>query len=344
MRARHRASWAILLAASVAAPGCGADRTTGSVAGCGDGAPIDGRIVRVVTTVAPITNIVSVIAAGTAVEVTGIVPEGVNSHTYEPTPSAAAAVERADVVILNGLGLEAPTFELAIANRSSGGIICELGDEVLPPDEFIFDFSFPEAAGLPNPHLWTNPPMVKDYAAVIRDLLDAVSPADAERIAVNFENFTAQIDELDAATRTATASVPADRRTLLTYHDAYAYFAREYGWTVLGAVQPSSFSEPTPRDVAALVEQIAASDVAAIFGSEVFPSPVLRQLAEETGVEYVDDLRDDDLPGEPGDPDHSWLELMRFNLVTIVAALGGDTTALDALDTSAIDPDDANYP
>ena len=342
MRARFVLCWVAVAAGAVGA--CGDDAATGPVAGCADVEPAGGTSAVVVTTVAPITNIVWEVAADTAIEVVGVVPEGVNSHTYEPSPSAAAATERADLVIMNGLGLEAPTYELAISNRRDGVAICELGNAVLPESEYIYDFSFPEAAGLPNPHLWTNPPMVREYADVVLDALTALVPDAADALAANHAEFVAQVDELDAATRAATATIPVERRILLTYHDAYAYFADEYDWTVLGAVQPSSFSEPTPREVAALVEQIESSEVEAIFGSEVFPSPVLEQLAAETGVEYVDDLRDDDLPGDPGDPDHSWLALMRVNLVTMIDALGGDSSALRALDVGDASGDTATYP
>jgi hypothetical protein len=109
------------------------------------------------------------------------------------------------------------------------------------------------------------------------------SPGDADAIAPTSPRSRVQVDELDAALRTATATIPKDDRLLLTYHDAYAYFAEEYGWTVLGAVQPSSFDEPTPREVADLVDQVEL-EVPAIFGSEVFPSPVLEQIAAETGA------------------------------------------------------------
>ena len=337
-----------VLASALALGACGSSSDDARVAdtSCRPGErsePGSLRALRVATTVAPITNIVSVIAAGSGIQVEGIVPEGVNSHLYEPSPAAAATIESADVVFLNGLDLEAPTKQLALANIGDGGVVCELGNEVLPEDEYLYDFSFPESAGSPNPHLWTNPPMARAYAAVVRDVLTAVAPDHADTFAENDEAFAARVDALDAAIRTAGASLPADERLLLTYHDAYAYFAEEYDWTVVGAIQPSSFNEPTPREVASLIEQVREAGVAAIFGSEVFPSPVLRQIADETGVEYVDDLRDDDLPGDPGDEGHSWLGLMQVNMVTIVEALGGDATALAELDVRPDDDDTATY-
>ncbi len=140
----------------------------------------------------------------------------------------------------------------------------------------------------------------------------------------NTEAFAERIDELDALVRDVTATVPPENRKLLTYHDSFPYFAREYGWDVIGAIQPADFAEPTAQDVAALIDQIRAEHVPAIFGSEVFPSPVLEQIADETGAQYIDDLRDDDLPGDNGDPDHSYFGLMVFDFRTFMGALGGD--------------------
>lgn len=322
--------------------GCGRDQEAGTL-GCGEGDVVDDRPLRVAATVAPITNIVAAVTAGTDTVVVGIVPEGTNSHTYEPSPGVAATIEDADLVFMNGLTLEEPTKELALANLRSGGELCELGTTILPESEYVFDFSFPEEAGNPNPHLWTNPPMVAEYAELIRDTLAARDPGDADTYTANTTAFLASVDELDAALRTASATIPVERRLLLTYHDAYAYFAAEYGWTVLGAVQPSSFEEPTPREVAELVDQIDQLQVPAIFGSEVFPSPVLEQIAAETGAAYVDDLRDDDLPGAPGEPDHSWFALMQFNFVTMIEALGGDADAVAALRPPSFE-DTATYP
>ncbi len=98
---------------------------------------------------------------GDRVSVTGIVPEGVNSHTFEPAPSDAAVMEDADIVFINGLHLEEPTRELAEANVGDGVPIVQLADRTISEDEYIFDFSFPRSEGFPNPHLWTNPPYAK---------------------------------------------------------------------------------------------------------------------------------------------------------------------------------------
>jgi ABC-type Zn uptake system ZnuABC Zn-binding protein ZnuA len=324
----------VLALAAVACAGGGTDE---------GGAPAAEHRLSVVTTVAPITSIVSSVA-GDSATVTGLVPEGTNSHTFEPPPSAAKLLSQADVVFVNGLRLEEPTAGLARELAKKGSEIVELGDRTVTPAEHIYDFSFPKDGGKPNPHLWTNPPMATEFARVVADTLQRRDPAHAAAYEANFERFAAKVDELDRAMVAATATLPAERRKLLTYHDAYAYFARHYGWTVIGALQPSNFEEPTPRDVGALIDQVRREGVPAIFGSEVFPSPVLEQIGRETGVRYVDVLRDDDLPGKPGDAEHSWLGLMRFDFVTMVEALGGDASALRALDVSSPVPDRATYP
>lgn len=311
---------------------------------CLAGAPVEDGPLRIVTTVAPITSLVASIVGDSGADIQGVVPEGTNSHTFEPPPSAAATLEQANVIFINGLVLEEPTKELAEANTSDETVICELGTAILPESDYAYDFSFPEDGGKPNPHLWTNPPMAKQYAEIVRDVVVQMDPANAETYEANFEELATVIDALDVAMEEATATLPEEDRKLLTYHDAYAYFSRHYGWTVVGAIQPQSFEEPSPKDIADLITQVEEENVKAVFGSEVFPSPVLEQIGAETGVRYVDVLRDDDLTGEPGDPEHSWAGLMQFNFITMIEALGGDASALKALDLTLSIPDLAFYP
>ncbi|MBW3580405.1 MAG: metal ABC transporter substrate-binding protein [Actinobacteria bacterium] len=318
---------------------CGSDRA-------GDGASTrrrdDGRL-EIATTVAPITSIVANIA-GDRADITGIVPEGTNSHTFEPRPSVAELLSSVDVVYLNGLSLEEPTRELAEANVGEGTGIVELGSLAIPQQDLVYDVSFPEEEGRPNPHLWTDPRLALRYAEIVAEDLAARDPGNAGYYTANLEAFRGVVAELDAAMREAFATIPAEDRKLLTYHDAYAYFAEDYDWDVIGAIQVSDFDDPTPKEVADLITQIEAEGVPAIFGSEVFPSPVLEQIGREVGVRYVDVLRDDDLPGEPGTPEHSWLGLVRFDFVTMTEALGGDATALEELRVRNVAPDAARYP
>lgn len=304
--------------------------------------PASGRL-QISATVAPITSIVANIA-GDRADVYGIVPEGTNSHTYEPKPSIAKRFSTADIVFTNGMSLEDPTKELAQKNIPKTAQIIELGSIVLKPEQYIYDFSFPRDGGKPNPHLWTNPPMAMCYAAIVGSVLARADPANAAYYRANADAFATRVDALDATFRKASETVDPANRKLLTYHDAYAYFAANYGWTVVGAIQVSDFEEPTPREVTQLIKQVKTENVPAIFGSEVFPSPVLAQIGKEAGVNYVDSLRDDDLPGEPGDADHSYLGLMKVDFITMVTSLKGDPTGLESFNTADVAPDRADYP
>jgi ABC-type Zn uptake system ZnuABC Zn-binding protein ZnuA len=300
---------------------------------------------KVVTTVSPITSIVENIG-GTRISLEGIIPEGVNSHTYEPAPSVARLIAGADLIVLNGLFLEEPTLELAQANKKPGAVILLLGEKTISREEWAFDFSFPQSEGRPNPHLWPDPLHALRYAEVVHQELASLDPDNSEYYTANLNKFRQRIERLDAGLRAAIQTIPAANRKLLTYHDSWAYFARRYGMEVVGAVQPSDFSEPSAREVAQLINQIKEFKLPAVFGSEVFPSQVLEQIARESGATFVDKLRDDDLPGEPGDPGHSYIGLMLQNMEIMVPALGGNVEALKDIDPGPVfeGNSDAMYP
>jgi ABC-type Zn uptake system ZnuABC Zn-binding protein ZnuA len=296
--------------------------------------PNSGKL-TVVSTVSPITNIIYNIG-GDRINLSGIVPEGVNSHTFEPAPSDAKKLALADLIFVNGLKLEEPTVKLAEANLKDSAEIIALGEQTIPPDQYVYDFSFPKENGSPNPHLWPNPMYALRYAEIARDALVHRDPANADYYKKNYDAFKGRIEALDTAIKATIESIPESNRKLLTYHDSFAYFAPRYGMTVIGAIQPSDFSEPSARDVAQLIEQIRQEKVPAIFGSEVFPSPVLEQIAKETGAKYVSDLRDDDLPGIPGETRHSYLGLMVEDLKIMATALGGDPALITNFDVSNV--------
>ena len=292
---------------------------------------IDGNSkLNVVTTVAPISSIVRNVG-GTRIDLYGIVPDGTNSHTFEPAPSDARVLSQADLIFVNGLALELPTMALAEANLRGGAEIVALGDQTISEDEWVFDFSFPEEDGRPNPHLWTNPPYAKRYAEIVAETLSRRDPDNAAYYMENLARYSGALDELDAAIAEAVTTVPEQNRKLLTYHDSWAYFAPRYGFVVIGAAQPSDFSEPSPREVAQLIDQIRAEGVPAVFGSEVFASSVLKQIAQEAGAIYVDQLRDDAPPGAPNAPEHTYLGMMIRNMELMLPALGGDAGAVTSL-------------
>jgi ABC-type Zn uptake system ZnuABC Zn-binding protein ZnuA len=225
---------------------------------------------------------------------------------------------------------------MAKANSKPTCVILSLGDKAVSEQEWVFDFSFPESDGHPNPHLWTSPILALKYAELIKDALGALDPTNAKYYEENFSNFESRINDLDSRIKTSINTIPVENRKLLTYHDSFPFFGPRYGLQIIGAVQPSDFKEPSAREVANLIDQVKESKVPAIFGSEVFPSPIMKQIAKEGGAEFVDQLRDDDLPGVHGDPKHTYLGLMASNIEIMVPALGGDASAMEGFDSSMV--------
>ncbi len=307
-----------------------------SVSGaCANSEEADGEKLKVVTTVSPITSIVENIG-GDRIELEGVVPEGVNSHVFEPQPSLAKLLADADLIIANGLFLEQPTLELAEANKKAETPILLLGDRAVTREEWQFDFSFPESQGHPNPHLWPDPLLGLKFAELTQEQMASLDPDNADYYQQNLDAFRQRINAVDEAIRQSVATIPPENRRLVTYHDSWAYFARSYGLEVIGAVQPSDFAEPSAREVAELIDQVKELELPAIFGSEEFPSDVLETIAREANTTFVDQLTDDDLPGAPGDPEHSYLGLMRWNMRIMIPALGGNAEALDKVDVGPV--------
>ncbi len=290
---------------------------------------------KVVTTVAPHADLVREIA-GDRVDLVQMIPDGTDSHTFEPRPSDAAFLQAADLIILNGLHLETPTQRMADANKKADTPYLLLGDGTISPPDYLFDYSFPASKGDPNPHLWLNVAYAKNYAQLITNQLVSMDPANATYYQANFATLAGRMDQLDQSIFQAVQSLPENNRKLLTYHDSWAYFSRRYGMTVIGAIQPSDFGEPSPREVAALIDQIRANQLPAIFGSEVYPSKVMEVIGRETGANYVSSLRDDDMPGEPGTPKHTYLGMMLEDMHTMFGALGGRTELFDGIDPSPV--------
>ena len=295
----------------------------------------------VVTTVAPLTNIVSNIA-GDRLEVKGIIPEGTDSHTFEPRPSDADLLSKANLIIANGLHLESPTEKLAIASKPKETKIFELGNKTITQDQWLFDFSFPKEKGDPNPHLWVNPKYAEAYAKLAAEQLSTLDPAGKDYYATNLKNYLQRLEALDKATREIVASIPAKNRKLLTYHDSWAYWAREYGFQVIGAIQPSDFKEPSAKDVAKLIDQVRKVGVPAIFGSEVYPSKVEEQIAREANVKTAN-TADDELPGkgsanaiENTNPEHTYIGMMANNMRIIGSSLGGNSDLVKNLNTANV--------
>lgn len=304
-------------------------------AGILNGAAARDPKLKVVATIAPIVDLVRQIA-GARIDLVQLVPDGTDSHTFEPRPSDARALREADLIIFNGLNLEVPSQRMAESNRQPSSQVLLLGESTIQRSDWLFDFSFPASRGDPNPHLWLNVAFAKRYAELMRDKLIELDPENGDYFQANADVLIGRLDRLDAAIFQAVQSLPENNRRLLTYHDSWSYFARRYGMTVIGAVQPSDFSEPSPREVAALIDQVRSTGVPAIFGSEVYPSRVIEVVGRETGVRYVDTLRDDALPGAAGSANKTYIGMMLENMRTMFSALGGRVDVFDGIDPSPI--------
>jgi ABC-type Zn uptake system ZnuABC Zn-binding protein ZnuA len=289
--------------------------------------------INVVTSVSPITNIIKNVG-GNKINLIGLVPEGVNSHTFELKPSDVIKVNNADLVVIDGLGLETNVEDIAEEARSKNTQlqVLKLGDNTITSDQWVFDFSFPEKEGDPNPHLWLNVAYAMKFANLTRDKLIEMDPQNAQYFSTNTDRYISLLKNLDKGIMQALHTVPPENRKLLTYHDSWAYFALRYNMTVIGAVQPSDFGEPTTQEVARIIDQIRSEKVPAIFASEVFPRGVVDQIAKEGNVTIVGTLSDDDLPGNPGNPEHSYVGMMLVNMENMLVPLGGNITALNSVD------------
>jgi ABC-type Zn uptake system ZnuABC Zn-binding protein ZnuA len=284
---------------------------------------------NVVTSVAPITNIVQNIG-GDKINLVGLVPEGVNSHTFELIPSDTIKINDADLVIIDGLNLEANIEKIAenVISKNPSIRLLKLGDNTISKKEWVFDFSFPKEKGDPNPHLWLNVEYAIKFANLTRDKLMEMDPTNSQYYLKNSNKYTKLLNQLDEGIKKSIETIPAENRKLLTYHDSWAYFAPRYGMKVIGAIQASDFSDPSPKDIAGLIDQVRSEKIPAIFASEVFPTNIVDQIAKEGNVTVVETLSDDDLPGNTGDNNHSYVGMMIENMRNMILPLGGNIDAL----------------
>ena len=286
---------------------------------------------------------------GDRVAVTALVGPGGDPHVYRPTPRDAAELTEADLLVVNGLGfegwlerlIEAAGYDgpIVVAARSLApmddgheaehhpgevyrGHAAHHGEE----DEHEHGAEVEDDAyhhGPTDPHAWHSPVAAKAYVAAIADGLIAADSASATTYATNRDAYLGELDALDTALRETFAALPQDRRTVVTNHDAFGYFGREYGLRFLAPQGFSTEADPSARDVARLIEELKGEGADALFVESGSDERLLRQIAEETGASIGGTLYAGSLSDADG-PAATYLQMMRHNAGEIAGALAGD--------------------
>ena len=282
--------------------------------------PRAGEPLAVVATTGILADFVRQVG-GERVAVGTILPANADPHDFEPAPEDLVAVEDAAVVVQHGLGLDEWADDLIDnAGTDAAVVVATEGIATLASEDEEF------AEG--DPHVWFDPTRVRTMVDTIAAGLTAADPDGGASYAARAAAYQADLDALDAAIQRRIATIPEERRKLVTNHDALAYFAHRYVLTVVGTVIPSldTRAEPSAREIDALLGLIEAEGVTAIFAENTTSPDLAARLAEDAGVTIVDDLYTDSLGDEWSGAD-TYLGLMQTDTGVIVAALGGDAEA-----------------
>ncbi len=259
--------------------------------------------------------------AGERLTVEALIPEGMDPHAFEPTPQDVAKVAEADVVIINGAGLEA--FLGSLLESAGGNPLVIEASAGLDPRGVHEDEGEEDDEGHhhheSDPHFWLDPHNVIRYVENIRVGLAQADPEGADTYAANAEAYIAQLRELDTWIVGQVQQIPPERRLLVTNHESLGYFADRYGFRIVGTVLPgvSTGAAPSAQQVADLVERIRATDAKAIFLETGANPQLAEQIADETGVKVVTGL----YTHSTGSGASTYIEMMRHNVQAIVGAL-----------------------
>lgn len=290
----------------VAAAGCAEDVAAG---------PADGSL-QVVATTSILGDVVSS-AFGPAITVEVLITGSLDPHDFHPSPNQVARLHAADLVVANGLGLEAGLLDVLHAASADGVPVVYTGEAASP-----LAAGGGSADGL-DPHYWLDPRRVADAVDAVAEALSRLDPTAAESWEASAASYRARLDGLDADIRRLVAVVPPEMRRLVTNHDSLRYYADAYGFEIVGTVLPgtSTLAESSARDLARLVERIAASGTKAIFADATLSA----RLAEVVAAEVPSAVRVVRLYtgalGEPGSGAETYFGYMRTNTNLIVQAL-----------------------
>jgi zinc/manganese transport system substrate-binding protein len=253
---------------------------------------------------------------GERVNVTTLVGPNGDAHVYSPTPGDAQTLARANVIFVNGLGLEGWMTRLSEASGAKAPTIV-VSKGVAPRK--MADMHDPAHMEI-DPHAWQAVGNAEIYVKNIRDGLSEADPARKDIYAANAAAYLGKLDELDKQVRATIAKIPADRRRIITTHDAFGYFGDAYGMTFIAPEGVSTDTEPSAKDVANIITQIKAQKIPAVFLENITDPRLMRQIARETGATIGGTLYSDALSGPDG-PASTYLDMMRNNVAEFSKAL-----------------------
>jgi zinc/manganese transport system substrate-binding protein len=270
---------------------------------------------KVVTTFSVLADLVRNVG-GDRVEVTSLVGPNGDAHVYSPSPSDARTLAGAGVVVVNGFGLEGWLERLVKASATKATMV--VATRGVKPRKAADGHDHGHAEV--DPHAWQSIPNVKIYVANIRDALIKADAAGKGAYETNAAAYLAKLDALDQEVKSTVASIPADRRRIITTHDAFGYFTAAYGITFIAPQGVTTDSEPSARDVAKIILQIKKQKIPAVFLENVTDSRLLRRISDETGAKIGGTLYSDALTDAKGDAP-TYIDMMRHNVKTLSAAL-----------------------
>jgi zinc/manganese transport system substrate-binding protein len=255
---------------------------------------------------------------GDRVAVKSLVGPNGDAHVYSPSPADAKTLADAKVVFTNGLGFEGWIARLIkSSNTKAPNVVATKG---IKPRKLADAHGHGHSHGEGDPHAWQSVPNVKAYVVNIRDGLIAADPAGKAAYEANAAAYLAKLDALDREVKESIAKIPADRRKIITTHDAFGYFKDAYGVEFIAPQGVSTESEASARDVARLIQQIRKQKIPAVFMENVSDPRLLKRIADETGAKIGGTLYSDALTDEKGDAP-TYMDLIRHNIRTLSAAL-----------------------
>ncbi|MGA1431737.1 MAG: metal ABC transporter substrate-binding protein [Candidatus Limnocylindrus sp.] len=273
------------------------------------------------------------LALGDNVTIETIIPAGVDVHTFEPSPADAQKLAGADLIVMNGLGLDEWALSLLEAAGKSEEDVLELAEGIDESNAWVYlegeehdeeegeEHSEEEGEehghGGTDPHIWLDPKGAAIYVDRIAARVAAELPERAAEIESARDAGLAEIAALDEELRVGFAAVEASARKIVTFHDAFGYFARAYEIEIVGVAVEAPGQEPSAKEIAALIDAIKAAGVTSVFSEAQFPSKVLDQVAAETGATVLENLYSDALGNAPA---NSYLGAMRANASAILAS------------------------